>query len=181
MNVYKFPYDSHTCPIVIGSWTLDISEIEMNYDEFTSASGFVENSIWALESENNFVQNTTRLDKEYLASDLYFQLTMKRKPMYYIVNNVYPCLILNLITLFTYTFQFQSQVTLSKHYHILIYKLILLIFTILSFNHIPKYGNNISEISWRHAINFRLHAINIFVFLFESFIHICIIYVVLSM
>jgi hypothetical protein len=154
MNVYKFPYDSQTCSIVIGSWTLSNDDMFMKYEHFLTSSGFTENSIWTLESENNFVQNTTRLDKEYLASDLYFQLTMKRKPMYYIVNNVYPCLILNLITLFTYTFQFQSQVTLSKYYHILIYKLILLIFTILSFNHISKYGNNISEISWRTASNF---------------------------
>ena len=144
MNVYKFPYDSQTCSIVIGSWTLSNDDMFMKYENFLTSSGFTENSIWSLQNSNNFVQNTTRLDKKYLASDIYFQLTMKRKPMYYIVNNVYPCLILNIITLFTYTFQFQSQITLSKHYHILIYKLILLIFTILSFNHIPKYGNNIS-------------------------------------
>jgi len=144
MNVYKFPYDSQTCSIVIGSWTLSNDDMFMKYENFLTSSGFTENSIWTLQNSNNFVQNTTRLDKKYLASDIYFQLTMKRKPMYYIVNNVYPCLILNIITLFTYTFQFQSQITLSKHYQFLIYKLILLIFAILSFDNIPKYGNNIS-------------------------------------
>ena len=60
MNVYKFPYDSQTCSIVIGSWTLSNQQMLMNYGKFLSASGFVENSIWTLQSVNVFVQNTTR-------------------------------------------------------------------------------------------------------------------------
>ena len=115
INVYKFPYDLQTCSIVIGSWSLPNVQIMMNYYPFLTASGFVENSVWRrLENKNIFVTNTTRLNAQYLSSDIYFQGTFKRKPMYYLINNVYPCLILNIITLFTFKFPFPIQATISK-------------------------------------------------------------------
>jgi hypothetical protein len=116
MNVYKFPFDLQTCSIVVGSWTLPIQLIQMNYNSFLSSSGYISNSIWTLQKNINiFVQNTTRLSSQYLASDIYFQGTVQRKPMYYIMNNVYPCLILNVITLYTFTFPFALQASLSKY------------------------------------------------------------------
>ena len=115
INVYKFPYDLQTCSIVIGSWTLSNMQIMMNYYPFLTASGFVENSVWSLQGGNFFVTNTTRLSAQNLASDIYFQGTFKRKPMYYLINNVYPCLILNIITLFTFKFPFPIQASLSMY------------------------------------------------------------------
>ena len=115
MNVYKFPYDIQTCSIVIGSWTLSNVQIMMNYYPVLTADGFSENSVWTLLGGNFFVKNTTRLSAQNLASDIYFQGTIKRKPMYYLLNNVYPCLILNIITLFTFKFAFPIQATLSMY------------------------------------------------------------------
>jgi hypothetical protein len=116
MNVYKFPFDLQTCSIVVGSWTLPIQLIQMNYNYFLSSSGYISNSIWTLQKNINiFVQNTTRLSSQYLASDIYFQGTVQRKPMHYVMNNVYPCLILNVITLYTFTFPFALQASLSKY------------------------------------------------------------------
>jgi hypothetical protein len=113
MNVYKFPYDSQICSIVIGSWTLSNTQIIMNHKSLLTASGFVENSVWSLQNTNVYVKNTTRISDQYLTSDIYFEGTVKRKPMYYILNNIYPCLILNVITLFSFIFPFQLQSTLS--------------------------------------------------------------------
>ena len=115
MNVYKFPYDIQTCSIVIGSWSLPNLKIIMNYYPFLNASGFVENSVWSLQNQNVFVENTSRLSSQNLSSDIYFQVTIERKPMYYLLNNVYPCLILNIITLFTFKFPFPIQATLSLY------------------------------------------------------------------
>lgn len=114
INVYKFPYDLQTCSIVIGSWTLSNVQIMMNYNPVLTASGFVENSVWSFINQIVFVTNTSRLNAQYLSSDIYFQGTIKRKPMYYLLNNVYPCLILNIITLFTFKFPFPIQATISK-------------------------------------------------------------------
>ena len=118
MNVYKFPFDIQTCSIVIGSWSLPNLKIIMNYNPILNASGFVENSVWSVINQNVFVKNTSRLNAQYLSSDIYFQGTFKRKPMYYLINNVYPCLILNIITLFTFKFPFPIQATLSKYFFI---------------------------------------------------------------
>jgi hypothetical protein len=118
MNVYKFPYDSQICSIVIGSWTLSNTQIIMNHKSLLRASGFVENSVWKLKNTNVYVQNTTRLSDQYLTSDIYFEGTVQRKPMYYILNNIYPCLILNVITLFSFIFPFQLQSTLSIYLYI---------------------------------------------------------------
>jgi hypothetical protein len=114
MYVYKFPYDIQTCSMIIGSWTLSNQQIAMSLSESLNSNSFVGNSIWDLKSTNVLVQNTTRINAQYLTTDIYFQMTVQRKPMYYIINNVYPCLILNVVTLFTFNFQFAQQSSLSN-------------------------------------------------------------------
>lgn len=114
MYVYKFPYDSQICSIVIGSWTLTDKQINIEFDPFLiEYKSDVENSIWNLYNGNSISKNTNRLGIQYPTTDVYFEGIFKRKPMYYIINNVYPCLILNIVTLFTFHFQFAQQVALS--------------------------------------------------------------------
>lgn len=157
MYVYKFPYDIQTCSMIIGSWTLSNQQIAMSLSESLNSNSFVGNSIWDLKGTNVLVQNTTRINAQYLTTDIYFQMTVQRKPMYYIINNVYPCLILNVVTLFTFNFQFAQQSSLSNFLVIMFLKFknfLKIIFTFKSFINISKHGSYISESSWRFTYHF---------------------------
>ena len=47
-------------------------------------------------------------------NDFFLNLVVQRKPLYYIINNIFSCLVLNIITLLMFFIPFQLQATLSK-------------------------------------------------------------------
>ena len=67
--------------------------------------------IWYTEASIRTV--TTRFIDSSQSNDAKFKFCLKREPLYYMINNVYPCLILNMVTLVTYFFPFNLQTSLS--------------------------------------------------------------------
>jgi hypothetical protein len=43
------------------------------------------------------------------------QLYLQRKPLFFIVNGIFACLILNCVTLLSYTLSFATQISLCKN------------------------------------------------------------------
>ena len=117
LNIRKFPFDRQKCEIQIGSWQHDDSEIKIGFDQTNkkaSTVNFMANSVWDLVGNKITIVNTSSRFFGYLSSsDFVFELTVQRKPLYYMINNVYPCLILNVVTLITYFLPFSLQATLS--------------------------------------------------------------------
>jgi nicotinic acetylcholine receptor len=116
MNIYKFPMDEQNCSINIGSWFADTSRITIINQKLNAEinTGFIENQIWTLMNQStNIIQNTTRFSNVYLSDEINFTFRIKRGPLYYVINNVYPCLILNIITLLTFFLPFAIQASLS--------------------------------------------------------------------
>ena len=65
----------------------------------------------------NFVNSLskTKVNTSYLtASDIIIDLTLKRSPLYIMVNGILPCFILNLVILIAFRMPFSSQVFLCK-------------------------------------------------------------------
>lgn len=118
MNIYKFPYDHQYFSIQIGSWGLVNSIISFYHKEFIekNASDFVPNSIWTVTNQSVEIVNTSRISVIYQTSDIHFTFTLKRGPLYFMISNVYPCLILNIISLVTFFMPFVSQATLSNKF-----------------------------------------------------------------
>ena len=118
LNIRKFPFDQQKCEIQIGSWQHDDSEIKIDFDQTNkkaSTVNFMANSVWDLVGNKISIVNTSSRFFCYLSSsDFVFELTVQRKPLYYMINNVYPCLILNVVTLITYFLPFSLQATLSN-------------------------------------------------------------------
>ncbi len=117
INIYKFPFDEQTCSINIGSWTLVNSIISIYYKEFVSdfneKSNYFYNSIWSMSSQSFQIMNTTRIKNCYQTSDIHFVFKLKRESLYFMINNVYPCIILNLFSLITFFMPFVSQAAVS--------------------------------------------------------------------
>jgi len=117
-EIYKFPFDVQTCSIIIGSWFQDAGLVyiytDTTFQNISSMKTYSENSIWAIESTNasTKIESSRFLGVTYTI-DFYFNITMRRKPSYYLYSNVYPCLILNCVTLSTFFFPFILQASIS--------------------------------------------------------------------
>jgi hypothetical protein len=117
MNINKFPMDQQTCSINIGSWFQDIARIRIINQRLDAESntGYVENQVWTLiDQTTRIIQNTTRFSSIFLSDEIDFSLTIKRGPLSFMLNNVFPCLILNAISLITFFFPFAIQASLSN-------------------------------------------------------------------
>lgn len=117
MNVYKFPFDKQTCSFVFGSWFQNNQWITF-YIRHDSKKYFldnyVKNPVWEIvDYEQRGVEDSSRILSQN-TSDTYFEVTIKRGPLYYMINTVYPCLILNVVTLLTFFLPFALQATISN-------------------------------------------------------------------
>lgn len=114
---------SNSWKINIGAWMTDNSKV-------TFASGvknldidsYMPHALWDLTEINvGRIYNSNRYsflnelyNTSYVNEDLSFGVVLKRKPLYFMMNNIFPSLILNCITLFAFALPFPVQIGLSK-------------------------------------------------------------------
>ena len=111
-----------------------------------NVSEYIKNPVWNLVTGNLQVLTTNRLGENYILDEVNCTAVIKRRPLYYLINNVYPSLILNLITLLAFFLPFSSQASISIKKNHLYFKLKhLFTFLFYSINNFFKYGYNISE------------------------------------
>ena len=129
MNPIKFPYDTQNCSIQIGSWQYDITRISFkakNLNNANNTDNLTPNPIWEviniMASCRNITDRTPfsnnegiiHPDQEFQNEDVVFSIEIKRIHNYYMINNIYPSLILNIISLLAFFLPFATQVSLSK-------------------------------------------------------------------
>lgn len=117
INVRKFPFDTQKCPIAVGTWILSTSHVDISTDTKTQLNNYIPNAVWDLvDVKYEWLLSDERFIEfgEYNTEDLTFNLILKRRPLYFMINGIYPCLVLNIVTLFAFHIPFSSQVSLSK-------------------------------------------------------------------
>ena len=105
--------------IVIGSWMYDKHALNF-VEEFSRvyATNCIQNSLWELSHVS--VEKIYSMDRYYDISgdtqsvDVSINILLKRKPLYFIINNIFPCFILNCVTLLAFSLPFAVQIGLSK-------------------------------------------------------------------
>lgn len=79
---------------------------------------YIENPIWNLTNLSLTVRPSKskfQNDPDYESDELHLNFTVKRTPLHYMINSVYPCIILNAVTLSTYFLPFNLQASLSDY------------------------------------------------------------------
>ena len=120
MNVRKFPFDAQSCNINVGSWiqTSDRMNIELG-DSKIKTDDYVENSVWRLTGSSvAIIQSNKRIptflsDKNFTCDEIQFTLHIERRPLYFMMNGIFPCLLLNCLTLLLFFLPYNSQIDLS--------------------------------------------------------------------
>ena len=121
MESTKFPYDRLNCTIKIGSWQYDETRmffISNLIDE--TKFDYIQHPNWDLiDVIDKPVVTDLRIHYDSSAPeryniDIWYEIILQRKPAYYMINNIYPSLILNIVSLLAFTLPFASQVSLSN-------------------------------------------------------------------
>ena len=101
MDVRLFPLDTQTCVLKFESWMYYSNEVLLKSKD--TGFAYIRSSrygIWEIVSSlsENHIENYTTGE----FSMLIFHLTFKRKPMYYVVYIIIPCLTLGVLNLFLF-------------------------------------------------------------------------------
>ncbi len=88
------------------------------YSDEVVTKNYVPNTLWDLKN----ITNTWSLPydrfqdfyEQYQMYVLKYEITLKRRPLYFIMNSIFPSLVLNLITVLSFALPFASQIALGK-------------------------------------------------------------------
>jgi nicotinic acetylcholine receptor beta-4 len=127
LDVYKYPFDTQSCSILIGSWQNSMKEFKFYEHEHQvyDLDDFVSNSIWRIWVKSSKSINTNRFKLAnhfsklnnaslFSASDINFNLILKRNPLHIMINGIFPCFVLNCVILIAFGVPFVQQINLCK-------------------------------------------------------------------
>ncbi|CAF1318946.1 unnamed protein product [Rotaria sordida] len=114
--VQKFPFDKQMCSINLTSWSQGYNRIvyKENDSVVIDLDNYIEHPLWELNgTDMTVIRAEDRVPFEDTYNDIIsIQLYLERKPLFFIMNGIFACLILNCVTLLAYTLPFGSQIGL---------------------------------------------------------------------
>ncbi|XP_068691847.1 neuronal acetylcholine receptor subunit alpha-9-like isoform X1 [Montipora foliosa] len=102
LDVTNFPFDDQICTLKLGSWAYNIFEMDLFSAGDGDISSFIANGEWLLQS----MPSTRHVTKFRCCPHPYVYLTynihIKRRALYYVLNCFMPCLIMMALTILSF-------------------------------------------------------------------------------
>ena len=117
LNVQSFPFDSQTCSLKITSWNYGDSRVKFSVnDSYVDLSDYTQNLVWSLVSTN--VTSASTIDRSSTFETdtntvVYLNLYITRNGLFYMMNSVFPCFILNIVILLLFFAPIANGLTLG--------------------------------------------------------------------
>ncbi|CAB3983330.1 neuronal acetylcholine receptor subunit alpha-9 [Paramuricea clavata] len=99
-----FPFDEQTCQVEIASWTATGNVIDVILDKNLTidTSNYLENIQWKLQSVSAYRQVKYYGTNVHPFPSLVFEFVVRRRSLFYIINLIFPCVILSFLSLMTF-------------------------------------------------------------------------------
>lgn len=140
MDITYFPMDTQTCHIRFGLWMYVNKQVRLVLTKDTvPKENFVPNSEWDIVSTGGraTVLPYLFIDNEP-CTDVTFDITIKRKPLYYAANLVIPCILVNFLTVVVFSLPSDSTAKVDLSISLLI---TLYVFSLLVAELLPPTSN----------------------------------------
>ncbi|XP_054771519.1 neuronal acetylcholine receptor subunit alpha-10-like [Lytechinus pictus] len=98
INVYYYPFDQQECTLKMGSWQHDRKFIDY-LDGAADSATEQHNGEWdttSIKAHSNIKVYSCCPDKEY--PDVTFTINISRKPLFYVVNLIVPCVMISMMS-----------------------------------------------------------------------------------
>ena len=136
VNARYYPWDEQTCYLKFGSWTYDTSKLDVvNKTAMGDINSYSRNSEWNLMDISARRNVLTYSCCPEAFSDVTFQITIQRKPLYYIFNLILPALFISIITILMFYLPPESGEKMSLGVTVL---LALVVFLLLVAESVPQ-------------------------------------------
>ncbi|XP_071946484.1 neuronal acetylcholine receptor subunit beta-2-like [Antedon mediterranea] len=162
IKIEFFPFDEQTCKMKFGSWTHDSSFIDMTpLYKSVNLEDYWPNGEWQI-----MEAPVERNNLSYLCcpNEFYIDITVKfiihRKPLFYIVTLVIPCMLISFLTVLVFYLPSDAQEKITLSISIL---LALIVFLLLIPSIIPPTSNNLPLIGRYMLFTMGLVTASIFV------------------
>ncbi|WAR09698.1 ACHE-like protein, partial [Mya arenaria] len=103
-DITYYPLDTQTCSIVLTTWSYTSSEISLSFDDDPFIlDNFSENGEWELIETSNTSESAGRSKSESFTYDrLYFTMKLRRRPLYHILNTIFPVILMSCLIVFVF-------------------------------------------------------------------------------
>ncbi|XP_023289222.1 acetylcholine receptor subunit beta-like 2 isoform X2 [Orussus abietinus] len=112
INVEYFPFDEQSCIMKFGSWTYNGAQVDLKHMDQVSGSNLVPIGIdlseFYLSVEWDILEVPAARNEEYYPgcdepySDITFNITMRRKTLFYTINLIIPCVGITFLTVLVF-------------------------------------------------------------------------------
>lgn len=111
INIERFPFDTQSCKLKIGSWAYNEFDLDLRLQESIdgiSTKSLKENSVWELKSAYG---NRSLVKYECCSArfvDVTYIFEFRRKPLYYIMTIIFPSVLLSFLSCISFLFPADS-------------------------------------------------------------------------
>ncbi|KAK3098644.1 hypothetical protein FSP39_021530 [Pinctada imbricata] len=137
IDVRYFPFDYQSCSLEFGSWAspgsgINISALKTSVD----MDNYIENIEWSVISTK-----AIRKEKQYEETypSIIFTLSLRRKPLFYMMNMIFPCLLITFVAVFGFMLPPDSGEKVNLEVTVL---LSLAVFQLIVLDLIPASGDS---------------------------------------
>ncbi|XP_045178295.2 acetylcholine receptor subunit beta-like isoform X2 [Mercenaria mercenaria] len=104
VDITYYPLDTQTCSIVLTTWAYTSNEISLHFaSDPVTTDNFSPNGEWDLIETTTSSETATKSPQDTNNYDrLYFTLKMKRRPLFHILNTIFPVLLMASLIVFVF-------------------------------------------------------------------------------
>ncbi|XP_070580508.1 neuronal acetylcholine receptor subunit beta-3-like [Ptychodera flava] len=160
MDITYFPVDSQNCELRFGLWMYVNRQVQLILKrEDVPKENFVRNSEWDIVNSRGRTRNSSFLftTKEPY-TDVIFDITIKRKPLYYAANLIIPCVLVNFLTVVVFSLPSDSSEKVNLSISLL---LTLYVFSLLVAELLPPTSNMVPMLTAYLIFSMMLIAVSV--------------------